>query len=207
MLNINAALTHLNIRNDTRLGAVQDVSKEFAAVNERERTHLGTTMVLCMLDVNVKFADETEALLTTQYIVDEAMKSEGNVEDGDIALQAALRKADAFIRKPTNSWIFAKKEVTIDSSTQETVTEMVDTKVAVKTDGSIKKGGRQVLAQALYEKYVVLPEVKPTNSWFKELLVKELGMTSAGASTYAYNCDAGKKLLVKASKGGAKAKA
>lgn len=206
MLNISTALTHVGIRNDTYLGAVQDVNAKFKEAGENGQVKLGVALVNDLLGIKAEFADGIEALLTTQYIVDVAVRNAGEVEDADIALAAALRKAEAFRNKESNKWIFAQKAETVDSSTQETVTEMTDVKVAIKADGSIKKGGRQVLAAALYEKYVVLPEVKPTNAWFKELLVKELGMTSAGASTYAYNMDAQKKLLVKASKGGAKAK-
>lgn len=206
MLNINTALIRLDIRDHTRLGAVQDVSTKFSEVGENGQIQLGVKLVDDLLGVKAEFADGQEALLTVQYIVDEALKAEGTVEDGEVALQAALRRAEAFRAKEGNKWIFAKKADTVDTSNQEQVSDMTEVKVAVKADGSIKKGGRQVLAAALYEKYVVLPEVKPTNAWFKELLVKELGMTSAGASTYAYNCDAELKLLVKASKGGAKAK-
>lgn len=201
MLNISTALTHLGIRNDTRLGAVQDISEKFTAVGENGHIRLGVQLVDDLLGVKAEFADGNEALLTTQYIVDAALLSEGNVEDGEIALQAALRKVEAFRNKPDNKWIFAKKAETVDTSNQEQVSEMTDVKVAVKADGTIKKGGRQVLAAALYQKYVVEATEKPTNAWFKELLVKELGMSSAGASTYAYNCDAEHKMLVKATKG------
>ena len=200
MLNISTALTHAGIRNDTRLGAVQDVGGLFAETSESARIKLGTSLVDVLLGVPVAFADEHQALLTTQYIVDAALCNQCNVEDPDVALSAALSKAEAFVSKESNKWIFAKPEPSAVSGVQEQFSEKVETTVAVKADGSIKKGGRQVLAQALYQKYVVEPAEKPTNVWFKQLLSKELKMSDAGASTYAFNCDRELQLLVKASR-------
>ncbi len=206
MLNISSTLAHMNIT-PLRLSAVQEIRDILDKETETQQPKVAAQLVFDLLGVKVEFEDANQALFTTQYIVDSAIAGNCEVEDGEIALANALRRADAFMRKPENQWMFARKEDTVDTSNNQTVVEGLDTKVAVKADGSIKKGGKQVLAAALYEKHVLKADVKPTNAWFKELLCKELGMSGAGASTYAYNCDAGHNMLVKASKGGAKAKA
>jgi len=199
MLNINHALDRMDIRSHTRLGAVQDVRK-LIQEDGKAASDILVTLLGIKEDQLPEFQTADQAIMTVQYVVDTAIRNEGNVDDAEIVLADAVRKVSTLEKRPDMSWMHARPAAKIDEAVEE-VTEMVDVKVAVKADGSIKKGGRQVLAAALYEKYVVQAEVKPTNAWFKELLVKELGMTSAGASTYAYNCDAEKKLLVKASKG------
>ena len=62
--------------------------------------------------------------------------------------------------------------------------------VAVVSDGKggtrIKNGGRKILVQNLYQKHVIDAVPPMPNKEFVELLVKELGMSKAGATTYAY---------------------
>lgn len=197
MLNISHALDRMNIRSFSRCAAAQDVRKMI----QEDGTDV-SKLIETLIDVKFNdFVSQDHAIMTVQYIVDEAVKHNGDVEDADIVLQGALRKAEALMNRPDMQWMHARSRIEERDEPQEQVSEMIDTKVAVKADGSIKKGGRQVLAAELYKKFVVEAEVKPTNAWFKELLVKELGMTSAGASTYAYNMDAEHKMLVKATKG------
>ena len=68
------------------------------------------------------------------------------------------------------------------------LSEGIDDKVEVKADGKIKKGGKQILAAELYKKHVVETENPVDNQGFIKILMAELGMTKAGATTYAYNC-------------------
>ena len=60
----------------------------------------------------------------------------------------------------------------------------------VKADGSIKKGGRAILIEELYRKYVLEGTEPVTRKQMIDLFVKEVGMTPAGASTYFANAKA-----------------
>lgn len=201
MLNISHSLERMGIRAHSRLAAVQDIRKMIQEEGKDVPALIETLIGIRHGD----FATEDQAILTVQYIVDEAVRNDGNVEDAEIVLADAIRKVHKLETRPDMQWMHARAASKVEEGVQEQVSDLVEVTVAVKEDGSIKKGGRQVLAQALYQKYVVDAEVKPTNKEFKEMLVKECGMTMAGASTYAYNCDKDLKLLSKASKGGKKA--
>lgn len=140
----------------------------------------------------------SRAIAVTQAMVEQAIKADCMVEDVNALLTASLERVEKYINKPGNSCMFATAADQLSQSGEvQVVTEKVDVKVEVREDGKIKKGGKQVLAAALYEKYVINVVDKPTNQWFKQLLIDELGMTSGGATTYAYNCDAQHKMLVK----------
>ena len=55
-------------------------------------------------------------------------------------------------------------------------------------DGSIKKGGKELLAVELYKKYTSELNGAPyQNQAFIAILVAQLGMSKAGATTYNYN--------------------
>ena len=73
------------------------------------------------------------------------------------------------------------------STTSIAVAEGISTKVEVKADGKIKKGGKQVLAAEMYALHVTNSKTPMSNQEFIALLMKELGMTKAGATTYRYN--------------------
>jgi hypothetical protein len=76
-----------------------------------------------------------------------------------------------------NPWVFAKPED--------------DTPPKLNADGTVapKKGDKKIIAKEVYEKNK--DKVKTRKEWIA-LLVKEVGLTEAGASTYYANLKSGK---------------
>lgn len=128
-------------------------------------------------------------LTVTQAVVETLVKNVGTPLDEVDVLQAAKARAHKFVTNPATQYYFAKADTGSSAPGNEQIVagSSVDVKVAVKADGSIKKGGKEVLAVALYEKHVKNAETPLDNQGFIAVLMKELGMTKAGATTYNYN--------------------
>ena len=175
MLNVAQVLTRLKINSDSRCAAVQDVREHI----ESSENPIGAAKAIIINLINTDFTcdDPIIARMTAQRLVDEAICL-GDRYDPEQALKKCADKiAQARIDTP---WIFWKPS----HSTVETTTETREgVAVEVKTDGKIKKGGKQVLAQALYAKHKTL-----SNAEIIAIFMKELDMSKPGATTYLYNC-------------------
>lgn len=187
------------------LGAVQAVRARITSDDVHVTGHKGVELINMLLGTQMT-ADEffsTAAqldnglredfeLMTTQAVAETVVKMVGTPMDEAEVLANAKARALKLLTSPEHKWMFAKAIRTADEGEQQAVVEGVDIKVAVKTaaDGSvkIKKGGKEVLAEALYTKYVAeLNGAEYNNQAFIAILVKELGMSKAGATTYNYN--------------------
>lgn len=195
------ALTVLNLNPHSPLGAVQAVREKMT-----EGTLLtggrGVGLINQLLGLNLTYdafiedaKDVKEDLLTdyelmvTQAVAEQMVKHVGVSVDEVEVLSTARSRAMRLLTSPQHAWMFAKPESSASGQPTEqvAVSADVDVKVAVKADGSIKKGGKEVLAIALYEKHVKNAETPLTNQQFIAVLMKELGMSKAGATTYNYN--------------------
>lgn len=110
---------------------------------------------------------------TWRYLVYGLLKEPGApVED---IYPVAIQKAQTYIQE--NPWVFAKAED--------------DTPPKLDSNGNVapKKGDKKVMAKELYEKNKAT--VTARKDWIA-LLVKEVGLTEAGASTYYANLKSGK---------------
>lgn len=133
--------------------------------------------------VNVSIVDVTEAIPFTQYVVSIALKADDSMQYTTIIEEARKNVSTLF---KTHSWLSAEKAK--KNETVAAVVDVLDTKVVVKEDGKMKKGGKRVLAVELFNKYVANAAEPLTNPEFVKLLMDKLGMTKYGATTYAYNC-------------------
>lgn len=161
---------------------VEEAKNPLAAAND---------IILQVLGIIVKYDDPDRARMIAQAVVDEVWLVEHNVDNEQELLTKCEARIESFLTNPSNAWMLVKPQLyQAVPTTNQTVTTAVDTKVAVKADGTIKKGGKQEVALALYDKFVlkVKPEDALDNAGFIQLLIKELDMTLAGARTYAYNC-------------------
>lgn len=131
--------------------------------------------------------DEAQSRLVAKYAVESVAK------DKPFDLEAAIKRATKMLQKAGNEFMKVSPVEQVYTSVKDqteikAVVEGIDVKVAVKADGSVKKGGKQVLALELFKKYVAeAGDNALDNQGFIALLVKELGMSKAGATTYAYN--------------------
>ncbi|PPD55505.1 MAG: hypothetical protein CTY12_00585 [Methylotenera sp.] len=141
------------------------------------------------LSLDVRFDDEVYARVCCKSMIQQIVEKNNIVDDSQVILDYANAYAKSFCEDPKWSYLWSKPEnvTTATSDVQVQVVKELDTKVAVKADGSIKKGGKQILAQELYTKHVVDATTPLTNVEFIALIMKELDMSLAGARTYAYN--------------------
>jgi hypothetical protein len=196
------ALTVLNFNPTSPLGAVQAVREMMTDSSNSLAGGKGVAVINRLLGLNLTYdsffesaKDVKEDLLTdyelmvTQAVAEQAVRNVGVPIDETEVLSAARVRAMRLLTSPQHQWMFAKPEPVASGqpTTEVAVAAGVDVKVAVKADGSIKKGGKEVLAIALYEKHVKSAEKPLTNQEFIAVLMKELGMSKAGATTYNYN--------------------
>lgn len=175
MLTAEQVLTRLNINSQSRLAAVQDVRAHI----EGSDNPIGAARAIIANLISGDFTcnDPIVARMTAQSLVSDAIEF-GDKYDDIVALKRAGDKIAGY--RVSNPWFFYKPS----SSTVETTTETREgIAVEVKTDGKLKKGGKQVLAMALYEKHKAL-----TNKEIIAIFEKELDMSKPGATTYLYNC-------------------
>jgi hypothetical protein len=202
MIDVRPALSHFGISDTCITAAVQDV-REFVSQDGPGRIIARTNELLeKMIGTPVAAPDNDYALTVAQAVVEAVIKADGLIEDGVALLERAEQRARKFITDPAHSWMFAKPQATEATGDQRQVSTEVDVKVAVTSDGKIKKGGKEILAAALYEKHVLKAETPLDNQGFIAVLIKELGMSKAGATTYAYNMK--KKLGTRDTSGAAK---
>lgn len=202
MLDITAAMTHLSIPLNSPTAAIRTVAEKFEGENV-DVIGLATKMVKEMIGADVVFTEGNEARLVVMALAEAASNCEGKFEDETAALLRAQTRAAEHMANKANTWMYVKKVHAVPTEVKTVVEGM--TAVAVKADGTIKKGGKQVLAAELYTKHVLNAATPSTNQEFIKILVKELGMSKAGATTYAYNCKKSlgepKGGIVKAKKG------
>jgi hypothetical protein len=180
MLSVEQTLTRLHIDHTSRLGAVQDV--RHLIEGSPNPISAAKLIISNLSDVDFNTNDATEARMTAQRLVQDAILL-GEKYDPTQALERAAKKIAE--QRVSNPWFFSTDSTSSVVSTTET-REGVN--VEVKTDGKIKKGGKQILAAALYEKHKAL-----SNKEIIEIFMKELDMSKPGATTYFYTCKKGAK--------------
>lgn len=174
MISVEHVLDRLHIDSTSRCGAVQDVRTLIESAPDPIAA--AKSIIMNLSDVDFDTNDAIVARMTAQRLVDEAIVL-GEKYDCEAALKKAAEKiAEARIKTP---WVFATSTGSSVASTTET-REGVN--VEVKADGKMKKGGKQILAKALYEKHKAL-----SNKEILAIFMKELDMSEAGARTYFYN--------------------
>lgn len=150
-------------------------------------------------DVNVP-TDFHEARLAAAAFAEEIVRDP--YVNRDVAFARALERAKAFRNNKHYHFAFADDKALKNEKVNEQG-------VVIKSNGKIKKGGKQVLALQLFKTHVV--EKSVSNQEFVAVLMKELDMTKAGATTYAYNTkkayekETGTTIEVKKAKKGRKA--
>jgi hypothetical protein len=175
-MNTEQVLTRLHIDHECRIKAVQEVRE----LIEGSTNPLGAAKAiftnLAAPEAEFNFTDANEARLTVAYLVETAIRMGEQYDPEDALQKAAVWLANHKVAMP---WCFVKPEGTVTTETQH----QHGVNVEVKTDGKLKKGSKQILAKALYEKNSALD-----NAALIKLFSKELDMSEAGARTYVYNC-------------------
>lgn len=181
MISAKSTLAHMPIRYDTVVGAVQDVG---AMVRESaDPISEATRIVALITGVTERFTDVNVALAVAQNVVQVAIKND--TFDPQQAIDEG-KSIDARLRA-SQPWLFAVSSK-VDTPSETVHVGTAEVAVAVNAQGKIKKGGKEVLAVELYRVHVMEAATPVPNSEFIQILMKELGMSKAGATTYAWNC-------------------
>jgi hypothetical protein len=153
-------------------------------------------LIDALISVDKQFSDIETAVVTTQAVVEWLFHHDFQYEFAEQVAAAAEDRCKKLHAKIDMQWANGGQNVdqprpnaVVASSGNEMkqISASVEVQVEIKEDGKIKKGGKQVLAAALYQKHVTHAEVPMTNQEFIELLIDELQMTKAGATTYRFN--------------------
>jgi hypothetical protein len=189
MSNAKHVLERMQIRTESGY-AIQDARERI--VGQDDQLAAAVNLINSLITVpDVSFTDKHLARLTALAIVEAACKAD---EIDDITVYtAALERAKKLREDPTLAFVYVEADVNTDGTTVRHGEELktmagTDIKVLVKSNGKIKKGGKQVLAAELYKKHVLEATPAATNQEFIAILVKQLDMSKSGATTYAYNC-------------------
>lgn len=145
------------------------------------------------------------ARVLAQRIAVLLVEQEHHIVDVHGLVEAAVVYAKKYTTDPNKQWMWVVEDTATATEVSTTI-EGVQTQVAVNAvTGKIKKGGKQVLVLELYKKHVLDATPPMTNQEFIQVVMKDLQMSKAGATTYAWT--ARKELgepeggIVKAKKG------
>lgn len=141
-------------------------------------------LIAAMTDLPTAYTDLVRARHVAQYVAQIAVSHDSF--DAEETIMVAEKHSDRLVAEMP--WAFVTDEPAAGQPGHTVaVVAGVDLKVAVKVDGSIKKGGKGPLATELYKIHVLNAKTPLSNQEFIKVLMKELDMSKAGATTYRYN--------------------
>lgn len=199
MLNTKQQLISLNINTTSAARAIQDVNQIIDTSNKPKIT----TIVNLINDIGIEFTEdqikpigksntESTAIMMIHGLIEYIIANNHRIDKNN-AIEYSIQRVTNLINKPNNQWWFATNQTNYQNNNiQSTITVNNET-VEIKTNGKIKKGGKQILAADLYKKFYADKKAnnqQPDKSDRKALIalfIKHLDMQSAGASTYVYN--------------------
>lgn len=206
MLNTSAAIAQFTDAGDSIAQIVQ-------AIREKIESSVRPLTTACAIIEDIigvvpyNITDAREARVMAQRLAVRCHELKHNVVDVHGVAEEAFNYAKQYVADPKKQWMWVTDDTTQDSTqpAKSTAIEGVTVQVAVNADGKIKKGGKQVLVLELYKTHVLEAENPLSNQGFIQVVMKELQMSKAGATTYAWT--ARKELgepeggIVKAKKG------
>lgn len=186
MLETKHAFERIGISMKSPVGAFQDVTARISGSSNPCKA--AAKLLHDLAGIERTFTNPVIARMSVAKLAELIVNANHHIADIDDLFDQAAARADKFYNDPKNSWMWAEAETpTTAGGEVRAVVEGLDTKVEVKADGSIKKGGKQVLVAEMYKKNVLEATTPMTNQQFVALVMKDLNMSKAGATTYAYN--------------------
>lgn len=186
MLNVTHAMERMEISTTSVTSAIQTVREICDASTDKCKA--AAKLIQSLLSIETKFDNEDVARVTAQAVVEAIIKAGGEIDNEAELYAAAVDRADKHINKPENRWMYFYHKDDAPNSNEQRAIEGTEVKVEIKADGKIKRGGKQVIAEALFKKHVTDSTEPCDNACFVKILMKEAGMSLAGARTYAHNC-------------------
>lgn len=186
MLNVTHAMERMELSMTSVTKAIQTVRE--ICDDSSDKCKAAAKIIQSLISKEVKFDNDDVARVTAQAVVEAIVKCNGEIDNEDELYAAACDRAHKHINKPENRWMYFYEKEGTSAPLETKEIEGVDLKVEVKADGKIKRGGKQQIAEALFKKHVVDSTEPCDNACFVKILMKEAGMSLAGARTYAHNC-------------------
>jgi hypothetical protein len=180
MINAIQVLERMGIDQTSATRAIQEVRERVNGADNKLKA--AVDIIMNITGETVEFNNEDTALHVAQGVVSRAIAQGANFEPHQ-AIVDATSSAEQVRNNPDNSWFWPQSSKT--AIAQGPMKQIGGVDVEMKADGSIKKGGRKEGAMALFKEHVI--GAKVSNGAFVSILEKELGMSKAGATTYAYN--------------------
>ncbi len=181
MINARPTLVHLGISTSSPVAAVVDVHNIVEEASQPLDAAIKVIEQMTGLRSNITNA--MMALSVAQYVAKTAVLHE--MFDPQETIDAGIAHHNAILDR--HPYLRVTAELTNATETLANI-EGADAKVVIKSDGKIKKGGKQIIAAELYQTYVTDATEPLDNKQFVQLLVDRLGMSKSGATTYAWNC-------------------
>lgn len=185
MLNVKGQLERMNLCLDSPLLSMQMVRDRIDSAADPRTSAID--IIEQLTGVKKQYESALDAKLIAMGVVEKIVKTAGEVPNPEEMLIKIENHVKSMRENPLMSWMFAVEEKRTREQNLQNIIQGIDVKVSVKDDGKIKKGGKQILLEALYRKYVLEATTPATNQEFIAILMKELNMSKAGATTYAYN--------------------
>lgn len=194
MLEVSHVLDRLRIRRSHIAHAVEDIG--IIVQDSRDPIYTASHLFDRILSVPVKFTDKVHARIACKSMIRDVILYKCSIDNDDVEdiVKDAIEYATNFQNNPNNSYLWTKPDEDDESSENIQSVAGCEQKVAIREDGKIKKGGKQVLAAELYDTHIKNNETPISNKEFIALLMSSLDMTQQGATTYAYNCRKAHKL-------------
>lgn len=187
MIKLTSTLQHMNIPAHSVNMAIREVRGKIE--RSSSETAGASNIIKALLDLDIKFDHPDKARVTALSVVQQVIEALDNTVVPEDVLVKAKRRADDFVDAPNNAWMFVKEAIAGPAVGEQTaLIDGISTKVAVRSDGSIKKGGKKILAREIYLQMMAIsaPVVKTE---FQNRLMADVGMTKAGARTYTQDLD------------------
>lgn len=194
MLNVTHTMDKMEIPM-TVTGAVQAARKivsgrdigDDATASDTAVCKNASKFIRSLLSLEVEFNDASVARVTAMAVAEAIAKVEGVIADEAVLFAQAVERAEKHMNAPANRWMYVKPEAEAGPVETKAI-EGTELNVVIKADGRIKRGGKQLVAEALFKVHVLDSETPCDNACFVKILMKEAGMSLAGARTYAHNC-------------------
>lgn len=168
-------IQNYGIPTNSYIKAVQFVNDQGLLSQEEYQRRVGE-----LLGQDVTFTDEDQARLFYLYVVQETVRA-GDEADIDTVKQEAERRVGDF--NENMSWVFVTAE---DNKSEE---DKSSNKTDAQGNPKPRKGRKKELAKQVWNEN---KDKGLTRKQFIELLVEQVGLTKAGASTYYSNLKAGR---------------
>lgn len=187
MLEVSHVLDRLKIRRSHITFAVQDIG--LLVQESKDPIYTASHLFNQILSVPVRFDDKVHARIAVKSMIRDVMLYKCSIDNDDVQdiVSDAITYADNYRADPKNSYLWAKPDEDEDVVQEVQTIAGCEQKVAVREDGKIKKGGKQILAAELYNTHIKNNPTPMSNKEYIQLLMSTLDMTINGATTYAYN--------------------